>query len=326
MMRVAHAVFVAVMFMGCQARVGSDCGPAASALAHTIVHRRDGLPAYAGQALMITSCGGGAFCHSEGAAPADRYAAPYNLNFDPELADQVADPVHGAERLRRAQVRIFEMRDDIYQSVLSGSMPPGVLGHGVQQPRYDTFDAVGVPTEIPGLDTAAGRETLRNWLACGAPMIERTGGLGSATACSSDADCPLTGVCELSTRRCIAVGDTVPYLVVAIEPTWSSIYDVVIGPRCSQSSCHGGSDPQAGLDLSHRDAARTALLASRASATSDCMGQGALLVAGSPDTSLFYRKLTDPTVCGGLMPRGGGALATRYSMAIHDWIAAGAVP
>jgi len=324
---VRHLLAVAATVLcACSPRVGSVCPPEASALAHTVVYRRDGLPAYAGQALMITTCGGGAFCHSEDAASFSRYGAPIDLNFDPQLADQVPDPVHGAARLRRAQVLTFEMRDAIFDEVVDRHMPPRGVGGGTRQAPYVTFDGVGNRTDMPGLDTATGRVTLRNWLACGAPVIERIGGLGSATACSSDADCTLTGACDLSRRQCIPVGETVPYLVVPIDPTWASIYDVVISSRCAQSSCHGGTAPAAGLDLSNRDAARTTLLGSEASPDFGCHGQGPLLVAGNPDTSLFFKKLNDPTVCGGAMPRGGGTLASRYLTAIHDWIAAGAPP
>jgi hypothetical protein len=328
-------VVVALTALGCAPRVGNDCPPAANMLAHTIVHRRDGLPAYAGQALMITSCGGGSFCHSPGST--QRYGAPHELDLVPTLADQTSnlpalrnlDPTTGVY-LRDVQVRIVAERDDIYASVYTNSMPPGAAGDATQQQPYVTFDAMGAATPIPGLDTAIGRETLRNWLACGAPVIERTGGLSSATRCSADADCPLTGICDLGHLRCVAVGDVEPYLVVAIEPTWPSIYEVVIQSRCASSACHGGASPPAGLSLSDREDALATLLSADASASSDCQGQGRLVVPGDPDASLLYRKLTlhvgDPMLCGGPMPSGSGALADRYVTAIRDWIAAGAMP
>lgn len=310
---------------GCRARVGNDCPPAAAALARSVVYRRDGLPAYAGQALMITSCGGGAFCHSSGATGADRYGAPHDLDFDPELADQLADPTTGAAHLRASQIAIYANRDDIYDTVVRGTMPPGAAGARVQQPLYGTFDDAGTLDEMAGLATPEGRETLRNWLACGAPMIERTGGLGSATACSSDADCVLTGACDLAHRTCLPVGDTQPYLVVPVQPTWSSLYEVVVQTRCAQSSCHGAS-AAGGLDLSDRDTARATLLSGSAHPLFGCAGEGAFIVPGDAAGSLFYRKLNDPTVCGGLMPRGGGQLASRYLDAFRDWIDAGAPP
>ena len=320
-----RVALVALIAVGCAPRVGSDCPPAADMLAHTLVYRRDGLPAYAGQALMITSCGGGAFCHSEGAT--ERYGAPNDLNFDPELADQVPDPTTGNARLRHAQVGIFDHRDDIWGTVVGGTMPPGAVGARVQQRPYVTFDGTGNAVPIPGLDTPAGRETLRNWLACSAPVVERTFGLDSGTQCSSDADCPLTGSCNLGTRHCERVGPTVPYTTVPITPTWSSIYDVVIVSRCTQGSCHGAGNPAAGLDLSDRDRALHVLMTQSANPHSDCAGHGAYIVAGDPDHSLFYTKLTmTPAACGTTMPNGGALLAMRYQTAIHDWIVAGAPP
>jgi len=327
-LRTRTALF-ALLALGCAPRVGSDCPPAADMLAHTLVHRRDGLPAYAGQALMITSCGGGAFCHSEGAT--ERYGAPYGLDFDVELADQVSDTVHGAARLRHAQVNIFDHRDDIWGSVVGGTMPPGAAGHMVQQQPYVTFDGAGVATPIAGLDTPAGRETLRNWLACNAPVVERTFGLDSGTQCTFDSDCPLTGICQLATRTCLRVGPTEPYQVVPISPTWASIYDVVISSRCTQGSCHGAGNPAAGLDLSDRTHARTVLMTASASAHSDCAGHGPYITMGDPAHSLLYTKLaitdsTDPAYCGVPMPKGSAVLAPRYVTAIHDWIMAGAPP
>ena len=326
--RLFASVLVAVLVggAGCVAveHVGNRCTPEDDARARTIVYRRDGSPAYAGQALLITSCGGGSFCHSEGATGAARFGVPLGLDFDPELADQVADPVHGAARLRRAQLRIFEYRDQIWTAVLDGSMPPpGALGTRVRQAPYVTFDAADARTDAPTLDTDAGRETLRNWLACGAPVIERTGGLGSTTSCSADRDCPLTGICDLRTRACMPIGETSPLRIVPIDPTWSSIYDVVVASRCATGACHGAERPAAGLDFHTEAIALDTLMTTQTSITAACAATGGpLIVPGQPESSLLYRKLTDPEVCGGIMPRGGGQLPPRYTDAIRDWIAA----
>jgi len=75
--------------------------------------------------------------------------------------------------------------------------------------------------EMPMLDSADGRETLRNWLACGLPIVERSA--------------PST-----ATTPPPAVGDTVPpFEVMPLAPNWGDIYERLISHRCASAPCHG---------------------------------------------------------------------------------------
>lgn len=132
-------------------------------LARRVVYtHEDGLPAYAGQALVQSSCGDGSFCHAEAALGSERYGAPGGLDFDLALAETAEE----VERLRRGQRQVYRWRRQVLAEVTSGDMPPGEAGRLVAR--------VGVYADLPPLAGPEGIETLRNWLACGAPVVERT--------------------------------------------------------------------------------------------------------------------------------------------------------
>lgn len=139
-----------------------DLGPCDEAAAREVVYTDDaqGLPAYAGQALLTQSCGGGSFCHASNAT--DRHGAPAGLDFDLLLASSAAETEH----LRSLQMVVFRHRDAIWRSIERGTMPPGKIG--------ETISELGAPHRgLPSLDSSEGREILRNWLACGVPVVER---------------------------------------------------------------------------------------------------------------------------------------------------------
>lgn len=61
---------------------------------------------------------------------------------------------------------------------------------------------------LPNVQTPEAQEILRNWLACGAPIVEAT--TAAPMACLADVDCPVTGICDSATSTCVEVGDVVP--------------------------------------------------------------------------------------------------------------------
>jgi hypothetical protein len=71
------------------------------------------------------------------------------------------------ERLREDLATARRFRHEILREVQRGEMPPGEAGRAVVEasPRY---------RDLPALDEPAGREILRNWLACDLPIVERT--------------------------------------------------------------------------------------------------------------------------------------------------------
>jgi hypothetical protein len=287
--------------------------------ARTVVYRRDGTPAYAGQALLLTSCGNGRTCHSSGAAA--RHGVPLGLDFDPHLVD---DQLGADVRLRGVQELIHRYRDDIYADVLSGSMPPGEVGRAVD--LHDTnpylyFRSVDDDgTLLPEIASAEGAEILRNWLACASPVVERTRDI-APEFCRVDTDCSASRRCVEATGECEAVGATIERRPVVTLPKWSELYRDIIRPSCV-AGCHTRDGESPELDLSTAAGARTALL----SMSSRVAGCGMLVVPGAPDASLLVAKLenTQPMACGKRMPDISGLTVDQRTL-ISEWIADGAL-
>lgn len=318
----------------------------------------DGLSAYAGQALVEGSCGYRTFCHSADASGTARLGAPAGLDFDLHLASVNArggDP----DRLLMAQRSVLGMRGAIWSEVTSGRMPPGAAGAEViaspLRPRHATYASGVMVGALPELSTAEGREILRNWLACGAPVVERseprsdgmapTVGDVVETRCAAPEECPFPARarCDAEVGRCgrctedadCAHLDGLPLCSAGVcaaraEPTWASIHAVVIESSCALSFCHG--DPngmnEAGLDL--RGVSESYARLSVISTSDECGALGLPIVApGDPDGSLLFAKLTatgeeDEAICGFRMPYSADALPEQWIEAIGAWIEAGA--
>lgn len=261
-----------------------------------------GMPAYEGQAVMHASCGYGSFCHASDVPMENRLGVPAHLTFDVQLAatDGTVDEAAIA-RLRRARFRTVQEARGIYESLALGTMPPaGEEGASVRSgaPRYLASDDRGELVPLPGADTPAGREIVRNWLACDAPVVER----------------PLPREDGLS-----AV--VVPPLPRdPIEPTWESVFEDLLRARgCAGARCHGGSE--AGFQVTDAAGTRAALVGAEASGD-ECAGMP-LVAPGAPDDSLFYRKLAardEADVCGDPMPLGAPRLNDDDLAAVRAWI------
>ena len=79
------------------------------------------------------------------------------------------------------------------------------------------------------------------------------------------------------------------------------------------------------LDTGDTRAAAYAALVGPRSTSAMCGGDGyALVVPGSPETSLLYLKVAGSPPCGDPMPQGGSALPEAQVEMIRSWIAAGA--
>lgn len=298
--------------------------------ARAVVYDAAGRPMYAGQALMVGACaGGGNACHSRNADPALRYGTPAGLDFDvaPLALDTNGLDAQALHDLIAVQSMIDGLRGDIFESVSGGSMPPGAVGAEVVNVTYGWVHDPAAPdtdTPLPSVGSPEGREILRNWLACGAPFVERWTSYELTTSCTSHADCP-TENCVAG--RCRPAGDVIPPITRPIEANWSSVYRVLLAP-CS--SCHAPDAAGvsiAGLDLSSADVAWTSLVNVPAHANDDalravCGGAGRMLVLPfDPDHSLLV-NLTDGSAppCGRRMARFVG----RELDALRGWIASGA--
>jgi hypothetical protein len=294
----------------------NDPGPCDTEAALELVYDESGVPAFAGQALVIEGCGSGRFCHAPGVVGEDRYGAPFGMDFDLAVASTSSElGLAASERLRQSQLTVLRHRALIWQQVERGAMPPSGVGARVVGMSEAHHDRIGEDRRtfhpLPGLDTIEGREIVRNWLACRVPVVERT-------RPRVDGELNDTGftaaVCE---RGCV-------------DATWPSIYRGVVEPRCV--SCHEPSSPDAGLDLmasEPTDAASVAQVLERmvghAAVGDDCVTEAVpLLVPGDTFASLFYGKLTDEPACGGRMPLAGAPIGRQQLCAIEQWIRCGA--
>lgn len=337
---------------------GTVEGPAAFDLAYNSL---TGEPMFEGQALVQASCGNGQFCHTPNATGADRIGVPRGLDYDVSLAcaDASIDPAcadlqpcEGAgsdsaycQRLRRLDQNrgsVEAWAEEMHYQISEGTMPPGAAGRRVQD---DTSFIREDSTELPRLDTSQGKNVVRNWLACGAPVVART-------ELAPSTDLELTPCQSVEGEICIYSG---PQGALP-DPTWSSIYWTVIFPTCVL--CHGpangnidqnpdnpnedgripgGASPQglAALNLTGADTtdtsdwafeAHSALVGVPASMAGECFGQGVNVVANDAAGSLMIQKMRAVQTCGGEMPLGGGTqtIPTPVIEVIEQWIDAGA--
>lgn len=277
-----------IVLSGCFATVlalagcGNDLEECDRAAAEEIVFSRQGLVATKGQALMHDSCGNGAFCHSAAATGDSRHGVPASMNFD-VLPVPTGWP------------KIMEKRDDIWDEVLSGHMPPGdkgaeVLGDGEWMFDYRREDGV----HLPKLSTRDGKAALRNWLACDAPLVSQT-------------------MLPVWTRQRSSSGglDAGPDEVVDFD----AIYTGILKPYCAVAGCHNSS---AAGTLVMQDACG----AYKALKQSGPCGMPRITPGDAG--SLLINKLEASTPrCGDKMPP-TGQLATVDVLAIRNWIANGA--
>lgn len=295
-----------------------DLGPGDERAALEVVYDAQGVPAFAGQALVIQSCGAGGFCHAEvGAGELERrFGAPAGLDFDLRVASTTTAAEDAAsQRLWRDQLRVLAMREHVFDQVRSGAMPPGgaageAYAEETAHVRFERVADDGVTfTPLPSLDTDEGRELLRVWLATRVPVVERTesrgDGSGNVTGFTVAA-CP---------RTCVDV-------------TWERIYADVIEPSCASSACHDDVEPAGALDLSGGAGVVLDRITGAPPAGELCAASGVpILTPGEPSASLLYLKMAaarSSDVCGNRMPLSGNPPSPQALCAIEAWIDCGA--
>jgi len=104
-----------------------------------------------------------------------------------------------------------------------------------------------------------------------------------------------------------------------IEPTMTSIHDKIISRSCNSESCHGGTSPEADLDLSTPQSSYDGLVG----VTADVEPSYTRVVQGDPDNSLLYLVLLGPVGSLDQMPTGYELDADEVE-AVRQWIEDGA--
>jgi hypothetical protein len=241
--------------------------------ARQIVYGPNGSVATKGQALMHESCGQAAFCHSSAAKETQRKGAPHGMNFD-----MLPSPKGLAEVLDRA--------DSIWDQVDDGQMPPKSYPLGDALWTYSPAHSMDEP-HMPKLPSREAKGILRNWLACGAPVV-------------TDSRVPDWAEAQ------------------AVEASWDSIY-ALFSNSCALAGCHDAKSATVSghLDLSDKCAAYNALQMSGTCGMTR-------LTPGDADASFLVTKLEkDQPGCGSRMPT-GGVFKQNQLDAIRMWIQDGA--
>jgi hypothetical protein len=221
---------------------------------------------HTGQMIVGTSCSGSR-CHAESATGEQRFGAPAELNFDVISATgDPSDPVVG-----RGGTNVIDWADEMWEQIESGTMPPPLPKGGAEL-------------------SAAQKEAVRNWLACGAEVITPTN--------------------------------------APVQPTWDSIWPRLssctschaTASSAGQNFVLGMADDMCGALGRVREAAPI---------TMACGSSGIpIVVPNDPDGSLLVQKLKGTQTCGDPMPYGSPMpfveTAPDVVAAIETWIAMGA--
>jgi hypothetical protein len=319
--RIALLVPASLYLSGCSDGVGT---------CDTTTHGRDtvlvgSVVQYGGQAIINSACANGT-CHSSAAEGEARHGAPAFLDFDLVPVDpseaagedqnkrgdaivQLTD--RQLVNLRSRQLLLVRERDAVWQQVRDGLMPPSGIYEAYRQLKtiFDSDESEPCTRAKRFTTTSDGdaQEVLRNWLACGAPIVEVNSPLVEKNAvagragfqypiCGGDGDVPDDGG----------------------EPIVISLQELLdTGPLSFCVSCHPSSSKP---DLKTL-AAATTMVNSEAEV---CNGKP-YVTRGDPDRSFLYEVLSDekPGCDVRRMPIGSKLTAAELKL-VRDWIGAGA--
>lgn len=270
---------------------------------------------YGGQAIMNKACSTG--CHSSSATGTDRHGVPAGLDFDllpvdeaeaagtKKIGDTTIVKLKSAQiaGLRARQRKIVEQRSLIWQQVQDGLMPPSGMFESVMSTIFASSKAMpckgGKPYSKMGVSQT--REVFRNWLACGAPLVETNG----AKVMQSSA----LGAVGYQYPACVIAPD----VAVTLESLFKSTFSDCGG-------CHNN-------DLTGPPAFGSVAILAKSLRTKSVCGGKPFVTPGKPDKSYLLDLLRGPNAACNheRMPAGGlDPLSDRAIAEVSAWIAAGA--
>jgi len=269
---------------------------------------------YGGQAIINKACTSG--CHSSKATGKDRHGVPAGLDFDLIPIDE--EDAAGTKKsggativklkssqiagLRARQKKIVEQRNLIWQQVEDGLMPPSGMFDSVMSNIFASSEKTPCEegkefTKIPLPQT---REVLRNWLACGAPLVE-TNGLKIDKV-------RVAGAAGYQYPTCKRKADAVVTLESLFKTTFSGC-----------GGCHDGGPFASPPLFVSVDA-----LAKSLRTKSACSGKR-FISPGKPEDSYLLELLQGPNPdCGHEQMPKGDPLSERAIAEVSAWITAGA--
>jgi cytochrome c5 len=278
---------------------------------------------FGGQAIINQACAG---CHGSEVKGATRQGAPAGLDFDllpveEAMAEGVAENKGGdpivelkpeyLRGLRERQRIVFEERDLIWQQVKDGLMPPEGMGAAFRMLANKILDSDDDEPCTRGkpykdITDKQSQDVLRNWLACGAPIVESQGPSVKKNLTA--------GVAGYQYMMCgdepAPVGDGGMPVVITLD----DVQERVIDMACT--TCHGGAIPP---DLSTADKSFEYF------STEKCNDKPYLDVAGKDPAKSYLHELVTkekPACTAFKMPQGGSLSSTQLRL-VEDWIKAG---
>ena len=288
---------VAVTVAGC----AEDLGTCQMNAATQVVYASNGTPYYAGQALVQASCAEGV-CHSAYAENANRKGAPHGLNFDVAPLTSASSPAN-VSALRDGISHVRDYASSLWGEIAAETMPPGEAGNRGDQ-QWMALDTEGnpQPTPLTNIKADVAKSTVRNWLACGAPLVAGT----------TDA-----------VPEAQALGSLVAPLKSEGGATFESVYNTVLS---SCKTCHPGAIA-VDIDFTSQATAFNTLVGKAPFAGGAPGACGSvtqkLVTPGNCQESLLYLKLKANPPCGDQMPL-GQPLPEADIQLLCDWINAGA--
>ena len=279
---------------------------------------------YGGQAIINSACANGT-CHTSTATGEARHGAPAFLDFDLMPIDETqADGEDQNKRgeaivllsnrqvidLRSRQSLLMRERDAVWQQLRDGLMPPRGIYETYRQLKsiFDSDESEPC-TKAKRFTTTAdadAQEVLRNWLACGAPIVEVNSPVVEKNAVAGRAgfQYPMCGGADVP-------DDDAPPIVISLEEMLDT------GPLSFCTSCHPSSSEP---DLKTLSAA-TMMVNSQAEV---CNGKP-YVTKGDPGRSFLYEVLSaeKPGCDVRRMPIGSKLTAAELKL-VRDWIGAGA--
>jgi hypothetical protein len=185
--------------------------------------------------------------------------------------------------------KVLRHREEIWDTVHEGTMPPKGFAVGDGDWAFSVERAEG-GSRLPALSTETGKAALRNWLACGAPVVVDTSVPGWARPSGGGG------------------------------ASWDDLHSDVIVPRCAFSGCHDtrGATLAGDLDLSDLCGARRALFE-----TGPCGERR--VIAGDASSLLVDKIASAEPRCGDPMPPPAGGLSEQEVTSLRAWVVDGAL-